>query len=137
LPRTDRGYVMTLSLYSTSTPARSACAPAWCERLSASSYSLFSRRVGLPDNVPNDATPEMATAGPNGSVGGALRSLNANCARVSFTVRDDRLMVLLTASVRSMLSRAAEALGALSAPAPRELSEVTLYWLYRTVSWSL
>ena len=27
-----------------------------------------------------------------------------------------------------------EALGALSAPAPRELADVTLYWLYRTVS---
>src|SRR5471030_74362 len=125
---------MVSSLYSTSTPTRSACAPAWCDRLSTNSYSLFCRRVGLPESVPNDATPEMLTAGPMGSVGGALRSLNAYCARVSFTVRDESVSVLLNASVRSTLSSPADALGALSAPAPRELPDVTSYWPYRTVS---
>jgi hypothetical protein len=88
---------------------------------------VFCRRVGLNDSVPNDATPAMLTAGPMASVGGALRSLDANCARVSLTVREDRLAVLLKATVRSMLSRAAEAVGALNPPAPRELSDVTLY----------
>ena len=39
---------------------------------------VFTRRVGLPDSVPNDATPAMLTAGPIGSVGGAFRSPYAN-----------------------------------------------------------
>ena len=54
--------------------------------------SCSDARVGLPESVPNDATPEMLTAGPIGSVGGALRSPYANWARVSFTVRDDSVM---------------------------------------------
>ena len=41
----------------------------------------------------------MLTAGPIGSVGGACRSLWANCARVSSTVRGDSVSVLLTAIV--------------------------------------
>ena len=47
------------------------------------------RRVGLVDDVPNDATPAMLTAGPIGSVGRAFRSPWANCARVSLTVDGD------------------------------------------------
>ena len=39
----------------------------------------------------------MLTAGPIGSVGGACRSLWVNCARVSLTVRDASVSVLLTA----------------------------------------
>ena len=34
---------------------------------------MFRRPCGLPDSVPNDATPAMLTAGPIGSVGGALQ----------------------------------------------------------------
>ena len=90
--------------------------------------SLFCRRVGLPDNVPNVATPEMLTAGPIGSVGGALRSLNVNCARVSFTVRGESVIVLLNAAVRSTFSSPADAVAVLSPPAPREFADVTLYW---------
>ena len=54
--------------------------------------------VGLPDSVPNDATPAMLTAGPIGSVGGAFRSPYANCARVSLTVRAESASVLLIAT---------------------------------------
>ncbi len=85
---------MVSSLYRKSTPARSACAPAWCDRLSTTWYIVFRRPVGLPDSVPNDATPAMLTAGPIGSVGGAFRSLYANCARVSLTVRGESVQVL-------------------------------------------
>ena len=74
-PRDDRGYVIVSALKTKSTPARSACAPAWCERLSTTWNILFRRPVGLPDRVPNDATPAMLTAGPTGSVGSAFRSL--------------------------------------------------------------
>ena len=118
----DRGNVMVSSLYRKSTPARSACAPAWCERLSAISYSLFSRPVGEPESVPKDATPEMLTAGPIGSVGSACRLLWVNWPRVSLTVRGESVAMLLAATVWSVLSSPAEALAALSAPAPRELS---------------
>ena len=52
------------SLYRKSAPNRSACAPDWRERLSATSYSRLSRPVGPPESVPNDATPAMLTAGP-------------------------------------------------------------------------
>ncbi len=54
-----------------------------------------------PGNAPIDpkeATPEILTAGPTGSVGGASRSPYANCARVSLTVRDESVHVLLTAT---------------------------------------
>ena len=59
----------------------------------------LTRAVGLPEVVPNDATPAMLTAGPIGSVGGAARSPCANCARVSSTVRGESVSVLLTATV--------------------------------------
>ena len=95
---------------------------------------MFTRRVGLPESVPNDATPEMLTAGPIGSLGGAFRSPYAICARVSFTVREESVIVLLNATVWSMLSSAADADGALIPPAPRELSDVTSYTLYRTLN---
>src|SRR3954469_17472844 len=108
-----------------STPARSACAPAWCERLSTSWYIVLTRRVGLPDAVPNAATPAMVTAGPVGSVGGASRSLCAICARVSLTVFDDNVQVLPNASEWSPLASPVDALGALSAPTPREFADVT------------
>ena len=55
--------------------------------------------------MPNVATPAMLTAGPIGSDGGASRSPRANCARVSSTVRGDRISVLPTAKVWSTLSR--------------------------------
>ena len=71
----------------------------------------------------------MLTAGPTGSVGGAFRSLCANCARVSFTVRGPSVSRLLSATVWSTLSRAAEADGAFSAPAPLELRALTPYSL--------
>ena len=61
--------------------------------------SVFCRRTGLLDSVPNDATPAMLTAGPIGSLGGACRSLRVTCARISLTVRDDRLIVSLNATV--------------------------------------
>ena len=48
---------------------------AWCDRLSTTWNILFSRFWGLPDKVPNEATPAMLTAGPIGSVDSALRSL--------------------------------------------------------------
>ena len=67
----------------------------------------------------------MFTEGPTGSVGGASRSLYANWARVSFTVRGDSVSVLLNAIVWSRLFKAAEADGALRPPAPRELLEST------------
>ena len=86
---------------------------------------MFDRPVGLVDNVPNDAIPKMLTAGPIGSDGSASRSLNATCARSSLTVRPEIVVVLPNASVWSMLSSPADALGALSPPAPRELLELT------------
>ena len=46
--------------------------------------------------------------------------LYANCARVSLTVVDDSDQMLATEIVRSVLSRPAEALGALRPPAPRD-----------------
>src|SRR3954454_11924749 len=97
----DRGYAMVRSLYRKSAPNRSACAPAWCERLLATSYSRLSRAVGAPDCVPNDATPAMLTAGPTGSDGGAFRSLLVSWARVSLTVRGDNVAILLAARVWS------------------------------------
>ena len=60
-------------------------------------HLVHAARWDCPTSVPNDATPEMLTAGPTASVGGAWRSLYANCARVSLTVRGDRLSVLLNA----------------------------------------
>ena len=77
--------------------------------------------MGEPESVPKEATPEMLTAGPIGSVGGACRLLWVNCPRVSFTMRDERVAMLLTAMVWSVLSRPADAVAALNAPAPREL----------------
>ena len=71
---------------------------------------MFSRAVGEPESVPNDATPEMLTAGPIGSVGSACRLLCVNWPRVSFTVRGESVTMLLTATVWSVLSRPAEAL---------------------------
>src|SRR5215471_509595 len=66
-PRLERGNVIVSSLYRKSTPARNACAPACCDRLSTISPMVFARLVGLLDNVPNDAIPEILTAGPIGS----------------------------------------------------------------------
>src|SRR5437660_12910490 len=96
--------------------------------LSTTSNILLTRSVGLLENVPNTATPAIFTVGPIGSVEGAVRSENAYCARVSFTVHGESVLVLLTATVRSTLSSAAEPLGAAMPPAPRELLELTLYW---------
>ena len=79
-------------------PALNACAPDWCDRLLTTWYIEFTRRVGLPELVPNDATPAMLTAGPIGSEGGALKSLRANCARVSSTVRAESVKVLPSAA---------------------------------------
>src|SRR5436190_23177960 len=124
-----RGKLMRLSLYRKSAPTLSACAPAWCDRLLTTWYILLRRAVGLLESVPNEATPAMLTAGPIGSVGAASRSLSANCARVSSTVRPDSVSVLLIAIVWSTLSSPAAAVGALSPPAPRELSELTSYKL--------
>jgi len=60
---------------------------------------VLTRRVGLPDDVPNAATPAMLTAGPFGSVAGARRSPCAICARVSLTVRGEIVQMLLNAAV--------------------------------------
>ena len=46
--------------------------------------------MGEPESVPNEATPEMLTAGPMGSDGGACRLLWVNCPRVSFTMREEK-----------------------------------------------
>ena len=105
-----------------STPARSAWAPRCWATLSVSWNIVFSRPCGLEGNVPNEATPAMLTAGPTGSVGRASRSEWVNCARVSLTVRDPIVSVLLNAIAWSWLSRPAEADGALRPPAPREFS---------------
>src|SRR5947208_15777653 len=78
-PRIDRGKLIASELYKTSTPARTAWPPTWRDRLSTSSYILFNRRVGAPDNVPKVATPAMVTAGPIESLGGAFRSPYPNC----------------------------------------------------------
>ena len=120
---------MVTSLYRKFTPALSACAPVWCERLSTISYSLFRRPVGDPESVPKEATPEMLTAGPMGSVGSACRLLYVNWPRVSLTVRGESVAMLLTATVWSVLSRPAEAVTAFNAPAPRELLLWTSYRL--------
>src|SRR5262245_9537454 len=117
-----------------STPARTAWAPAWCDRLSTNCSMRFRRRVGLPERVPNDATPAMLTAGPTRSVGGAFRSPYVNCARVSLTVRFEIVHVLPNATAWSTLSSPADAEGALSAPAPRALSDVTRYSPYLAVN---
>ena len=47
----------------------------------------------------HDATPEMLTEGPAGSLGSALRVLRVNCARVSLTVRGESARMLLAAMV--------------------------------------
>ena len=57
---------MVVSLYRKSTPARRAWAPAWCESVSTTSNSLLVRRVGLPESVPKEATPEMLDRGADG-----------------------------------------------------------------------
>src|SRR5215831_18984039 len=120
---------MVESLYRKSAPARKACAPAWWERLSATSYRRFWRRVGDPDSVPKLATPEILTAGPIGSDGGACKSLNTIWPRVSLTVRELNVATLPIAIVWSRLSNPADALAALSAPAPREFGLFTSYRL--------
>src|SRR5262245_14146522 len=97
--------------------------------LSTTSTIRLTRRVGLPDSVPKAATPAMLTAGPMGSVGAAFKSPKANWNLVSFTVRGDSVRVLLNAIERSALSRSAAAEGVFVPPAPRELGEVTSYWL--------
>ena len=43
--------------------------------------------MGEPESVPKEATPEILTAGPIGSEGGAFRLLLVNCPRVSLTRR--------------------------------------------------
>src|SRR3982751_6124650 len=120
---------MRSSLYRKSAPTLNACAPASCDRLLTTWYILLIRPVGLLGSVPNEATPAMLTAGPIGSVGGASRSLYAHCARVSRTVRLESVSVLLIAMVWSTLSSPADAVGALSPPAPLELRELTSYRL--------
>ena len=88
------------SLYRKSTPARSACAPGLVRQVVDDLVHLVhARRSGCPTACRTTATPAMLTAGPIGSVGGAFRSLYANCARVSLTVRGDSVSVLLTAIV--------------------------------------
>ena len=47
-----------------------------------------------------------------------------NWPRVSLTVRDEKVEMLLAATVWSVSSRSAEAVGALRPPAPRELLAV-------------
>ncbi len=117
-----------------SAPTRIAWAPRWCEMLSTTWNIAFLRSWGLTDSVPNVATPAMLTAGPIGSVDGALRSLYVNCARVSLTVRGDSVQVLLTAAAWSTLSSPADADGALRPPAPRAFSDVMSYRLHRSES---
>ena len=80
-----------------SAPARSACAPDWCETLLTSWYIVFTRACGLAESVPNEATPAMLTAGPIGSLGSACNALRVTCTRVSFTVIGESVSVLLTA----------------------------------------
>src|SRR6516162_610525 len=116
---------MASSLNRKSRPARRACGPAWCERLSTTSNILLSRPVGLPESVPNDATPAMLIAGPTGSVGSAFRWLYVNCARVSLTVVGDSVQILAADSALSLLSRPADADEVAMPPAPRELLDVT------------
>src|ERR1041385_9448929 len=116
----DRGYVMVSSLYKNSVPKRIACAPDRYDRLSTISYNVLRRPVGDPESVPNEAIPEMLTAGPIGSAGRAFRSLCVNWPRVSLTRRGESVATLLTAIVWSVSSKPAEALAALRPPAPRE-----------------
>src|SRR5262249_23994716 len=97
---------------------------------------LFRRAVGEPDSVPNVATPEMLTAGPTGSVGGACRLLKVTCPRVSCTVRGESVNILLTAIVWSRLSTPADAETAFRAPAPRVLPLWTSYRLYLALIWT-
>src|SRR4051794_20960697 len=101
-----------------SAPARIACAPDCQEKLSTSCASRFFLPVGEPESVPKDATPEMDTAGPIASDGGASNALFQNWPRVSFTARGDRVDTLLTATTWSVLSRLADAAEALMPPAP-------------------
>src|SRR6185437_15554199 len=108
-----------------SVPMRMAWAPAWYEKLSTTWPIRFSRAVGDPESVPKEATPAMLTAGPMGSDGGAFKSLFQNWARVSFTARGDRVKTLLSAKIWSVSARFAEAVDALSPPAPREFTLVT------------
>ncbi len=71
----------------------------------------------------------MLTAGPIGSEGGASKVLLQNCPRVSFTSRGENVATLLNARTWSVSYRLAEAVGALSPPAPREFWLLTLYKL--------
>ncbi len=76
--------------------------------------------------MPKEATPEIVTAGPTGSVGGAARLLRVNCPRVSLTVPAESVATLLIATVWSVLSSPADALAAFSPPPPREFLLFTL-----------
>jgi len=66
---------MVRSLNRKSVPTRSACGSCLMRNVIDNLVELSWRPVGDPESVPNDATPEMLTAGPTESVAGALRSL--------------------------------------------------------------
>ena len=66
-----------------SAPVFSRWAPRCSTRLSAISTRSFVRAVGDEENRPNEATPEMVTAGPISSLGGADSASRVYCARVS------------------------------------------------------
>ena len=116
---------MVSSLKRKSTPARSACAPARCDRLLTAWYSVFSRLVGLLEKVPKVATPAIVTCGPIWSVEYACRSPWAICTRVSLTVFEEIVQTLLIAIEWSRLSSPVDPDGAFRLPTPRALSEVT------------
>ncbi len=76
----------------------------------------------------------MLIDGPGSSLGGASRLLCVYCPRVSFSVREEIVKMLLRAIVWSVFSRFVEAVVAFNAPAPRELVLLTSYRLYRTAN---
>ena len=106
-------------------PTRRACAPAWCERLSTTSYSLFTRPVGEPESVPKEATPEMLTAGPMRIAGRRFQVAVGKLPACFIDRSRGQSHHVADREVWSLLSRSEEAVGALRAPAPRELLALT------------
>ena len=84
----------------------------------------MSRAVGENVATAKFAAPEMFTAGPTRSLGGASSRLHVSWSRVSFSVRADRFTIGFTARVWSRSTSAVPRLSSLIPPTFRALSLV-------------
>ena len=117
------------SLKKKSTPARSACAPAWCDRLLTTWYILFRRPCRAPGERPERRHAGDADRRPDG-IGRQRLQVAVGKLRTGLIDRPRRQRQRVAERERLiLLSRPADADGALSAPAPRELLDVTSYKL--------